>query len=426
MDRFCLGSCKRDMVQHGWVRTDDADLASFQRRKDELSTQEGCVLCGSRVVIPSQGRARVLEELHESHPGITQMKSLARSTVWWPRIDEDLEKKVRGCTACQENQNLHPPAPLHPWEWPACPWARVHIDYAGPFLGRMFLVVVDAYSKWLDVRTVPAATSNNTMKVLRSIFATHGLPEMIVSDNGSTFTSQEFRMFLKQNGVRHICSAPYHPASNGLVERAVQTLKRAMKKSATGDIETRLSRFLFHYRSTPHSTTGQTPAELLMGRRMRTQLDFMKPNLASHVRSNQGRQKAAHDTHSRERMFDPEQTVFVRECPNSAKWLPGTVVVSSGPVSYKVQLQDGRILHRHVDHIRARHGEGMSVNEQADSDTLPPPAPAEVLQDLTVDEPVAAVAQPPVPIDVPAAAPEPAPRRSARIHRPPDRLIYGL
>ena len=92
-------------------------------------------------------------------------------------------------------------------------------------MNKYFLLLVDAHSKWIEVRPVNNATSTITIDQLRSIFATHGLPEMLVTDNGTVFTSDEFNRFTKQNGIRHVRSAPYHPASNGLVERAVQTLE---------------------------------------------------------------------------------------------------------------------------------------------------------------------------------------------------------
>ena len=130
----------------------------------------------------------------------------------------------------------------------------------------MLLVAVDAHSKWIEVSVVNSATSAITIQKLRSMFATHGLPRVVVSDNGSVFTSNEFQEFMTKNGIHHIRTVPYHPASNGLAERAVQTLKEGLKKLSSGDLETRLFRFLFQYRITPHTTTGQSPAQLLLGR----------------------------------------------------------------------------------------------------------------------------------------------------------------
>ena len=294
-DRDPVLSTVRRMVWQGWRYNSDEKLRPFNRRQEELSVQGGCILWGSRVVIPQAGRALVMEELHQGHPGVARMKSLARSVVWWPGIDADLEGMVKGCHKCQANRKSPAVAPLHPWEWPTRPWARIHIDFAGPFLGKQFLVVVDAHSKWLEVVPVQNITSQTTISALRAIFATHGLPELLVSDNGASFTSTEFQEFMKRNGIRHVTSAPYHPASNGLAERSVQTFKDGLKKTTVGDLSTRLHRFLFQYRITPHSTTGISPAELLMGRRPRSHLDLLHPMVESQVWVNQSRQKAGHD-----------------------------------------------------------------------------------------------------------------------------------
>ncbi|XP_038634506.1 uncharacterized protein K02A2.6-like, partial [Scyliorhinus canicula] len=232
---------------------------------------------GARVIVPAQGRQAILTELHHEHPGMPKMKMLARSYVWWPGLDTDITALVRRCQECQQGQRVPPAVPLHPWEWPGRPWTRLHIDHAGPFMGSMFLVIVDAHSKWLDVHRVNTASTASAIEKLRASFATHGRPEVLGSDNGTEFTSGEFGKFLKENGVRHIKTAPYHPATNGLAERAVQTLKAGLKKQPAVSIDTKLSRWLFDYRTTPHSTTGIPPAELLMGRRLRTRLSLLFP-----------------------------------------------------------------------------------------------------------------------------------------------------
>ena len=93
-----------------------------------------------------------MDILHDGHPGITKMKQLARSIVWWPRIDAHIETKVKHCEQCAMLQKSPSPVPLHPWEWPNRPWTRIHGDYAGPFMGKMFLVLIDAHSKWMEVQ----------------------------------------------------------------------------------------------------------------------------------------------------------------------------------------------------------------------------------------------------------------------------------
>ena len=167
----------------------------------------------------------MLSELHAAHPGINRMKRLARSYVWWPGIDKDLEHLVHTCSTCQDHQNAPVSAPLQPWEYPGGPWKRILVDYAGPYKGEMLLVIVIAFSKSIEVAIMKETTSTATIRKLREMFAQHGLPDMLVSDNGTNFTSEEFADFMRANGVIHVKTAPCHPSSNGLAERAVQTVK---------------------------------------------------------------------------------------------------------------------------------------------------------------------------------------------------------
>ena len=156
-------------VLQGWPPVvEDAHLQPYFTRRNELSVQAGCLLWGSRVIVPPQGREEVMNILHDSHPGIVRMKGIARRYVWWPKMDSLLEERVKNCQVCQAHRKTPAPA-----------------------------------------------------EKLRTTFATHGLPEVLVSDNGSVFTSEDFKVFTRRNGIRHVTSAPYHPSSNGLVERAV-------------------------------------------------------------------------------------------------------------------------------------------------------------------------------------------------------------
>ena len=192
-------------------------------------------------------------------------------------MDAEIENLVKSCSVCQESRPSPPAAPLHSWEWPSEPWSRLHLDFAGPFLGHMFLVIVDAHSKWLDVHLMSSISSAATIEKLRIVFATHGLPRKVVTDNGPSFTSAEFREFMSYNGITHVTTAPYHPSSNGLAERAVQTFKLGVKRTEGNSVQERLSKFLLTYRITPHTSTGVSPAQLLMKRRLRSRLDRLSP-----------------------------------------------------------------------------------------------------------------------------------------------------
>ena len=113
------------------------------------------------------------------------MKSLTRMYVWWPELDKDIEESVHSCNECQLNQLNPPAAPLNPWGSPS--WARIHLDYAGPIEGHYLLIMIDTNSKWIEALPTQSTSSHATIELLRSIFAQFGLPETIVSDNGSFF-----------------------------------------------------------------------------------------------------------------------------------------------------------------------------------------------------------------------------------------------
>ena len=140
-----------------------------------------------------------------SHIGLVRMKIVARSYVWWTKLDKDIEQLVKSCSHCQAVQNLPPMAPLHPWIWPAEPWKRIHIDFASLFLGRSFLVVVDSYSKWPEIFQMKSTATAATVLQLRRLFSAYGLPEQLVSDNGPQFSSTEFTEFL--SGETHKISS---------------------------------------------------------------------------------------------------------------------------------------------------------------------------------------------------------------------------
>ncbi len=256
-----------DATSRGWGKQPPEGLGPYFTRRHELSIHQGCVMWGIRVVIPKKLQPQILSELHSGHQGVVRMKSLARSYTWWPGIDLDIEHLSRKCSGCQMIQNMPPAVPLHPWDWPERPWQRIHIDFAGPFMESMFLVIVDAHSKWPEVIRMKSTTAERTVEVVRSVFARYGVPEQLVTDNGPQFVAESFQQFLKANGIRHIRSAPYHPATNGLAERFVQTFKQALRamKGERGDISVKLARFLLQYRKTPHATTGESPAMLFLG-----------------------------------------------------------------------------------------------------------------------------------------------------------------
>ena len=176
------------ILREGWPECAPDSLAPYWQKRMELTLEGDFIMWGVRVLMPTKLQQRVLDELHFGHPGMVRMKGLARSFVWWPGIDKTVEETTKCCEACQITKNAPPKAYVYPWECPTTPWERIHVDFAGPFLGKMLLVVMDAHSKWPEVCIMTSTTTAKSITVLREIFSRSGLPKELVSDNALSGT----------------------------------------------------------------------------------------------------------------------------------------------------------------------------------------------------------------------------------------------
>ncbi|XP_026531512.1 uncharacterized protein K02A2.6-like, partial [Notechis scutatus] len=262
-----------------------------------------CVLWGDRVIIPERLQNKVLKLLHDGHPGIVRMKALARSYAWWPGMDGQIETWVVTCNKCQETDSAPPKAPPTEWETPRGPWSRIHIDFAGPTKGHTFLIIVDAYSNWLEVHKMKNTTTEAVVKKLNRLFATHSLPEVLVSDNGPQFTALAFEQYLADRGIRHALNI------------------------------------------TPNSTTNKSPAELLMGRRLRSHLDHLHPAYTP---------EKPLGSSSKCRTFKVGDPVFAKNFTGDPLWVPAKITQRTGPRSYRLETTDGRLWKRHIDQLHSR------------------------------------------------------------------------
>jgi len=416
------------MVQTGWGLKEDLDvsLQEYYAHRDEYTVEQQCLMRGIRVVIPSELQPKVLSELHSTHWGIVKMKSVARMHFWWPRLDQDIADIIAQCEECKQQKPNPSPQP-NAWVWPTSPWQRVHADFAGPFEGKMFLLVIDAHSKWLEVLPMTSTTGENCVKAFRSLFAAYGLPIELVTDNGPQFTSEVFEDYLKFCGVKHRLTAPYHPASNGEAERVVRTFKTMMKKNKQGDLNQRLANFLLSYRTTPHTTTQVTPAELFLGRRLRTRLDLLKPDLASTV--SQKKEKYVKTP----KAYDIGVTVKARDYRGREKWKDCVICDVLSPSTYKVVTNEGYIWKRHTDQLRENlfPTEETTVNKEDSSPVtmvtqsdIPQTVPERMNDSL--DNRVVCNETVTIPdscVDKPNVHKQATPRRSQRTIRKPVRLI---
>lgn len=354
-------------ILNGWPRDrkgSDPRLQPYLSRKLELTVVHGLVYWGHRVIVPAAAREQMLELLHETHQGASAMKAVARTSVWWPRLDGDIEQMASNCPSCVQSRPMPPAKP--PVNWPMTQeiWSRLHVDFAGPLNGMMILVVVDSHTKWIEAVTMSHATAEATITALREIFSRLGIPRTVVSDNGTQFTSDAFAQFLAGNNVKHLRTAPYHPQSNGLAERAVRTIKDGLKKLQVGSLPTRLARLLFNYRRTPQED-GHSPSQRLLGYQIRSRLDTCLPPPVAFPLSTQ---------EDSESTPGPGDSVWARNFGEGERWLPGTVKGTTGSRMVTIQT-DGGELQRHLDQVRPRQSPAK-VTEASSKQAASGPEPA--------------------------------------------------
>lgn len=331
--------------------------------KVEYSLHQGILMQGQRVVIPRTLQTYVLKQLLATHSGIVKMKAIARSIVYWKNIDQDIENVARSCKACASIQSNASKVPVHPWERATEVWQRIHIDYAGPIDGKQFLIIMDAYSKWLEVEIFTKAPTTVTLiETLKKIFARQGFPYILVSDNQSIFKSYNFSSFLHALGIAHRTTSPYSPSTNGQAERAVQIFKQklyAMKFERATDINDMVRAITFQYNTTPLAT-DKSPAELHLGRQLRTQLPLLRPFETDKTKL----LKAKSITIRTLRVGD---RVLSRNYVGPNKWKTGIIIEKLGHLIYNVKLDNGYTIKRHINQLKRCNI--IQIEEEIHNDT---------------------------------------------------------
>ncbi|UYV69248.1 K02A2.6-like [Cordylochernes scorpioides] len=260
-------------LEQGWPdkKKMSPALLSYWHVKDELGVQNGLLMRSCRLVIPASMKLEILDKLHAGHFGIIKTRLRARETVWWPGISEEIAETDRKCSVCiQEAVSKH--EPLIPTNFPTRPWQKIGMDLF-KFENKWYLVAIDYYSRFPEIIQLDRLTASVVVRSCKSIFARQGIPETVVSDNGTQFgAAREFANFARQYGFTHVTSSPRFPQSNGMAEAGVKIAKLILKKNQDPSLG------LLEYRSTPLEN-GYSPAELLMGRKLRTTLPIAPENL---------------------------------------------------------------------------------------------------------------------------------------------------
>ena len=376
-----------NMIHRGWPqrrRQTPVEIQEFWNYRDEMSEIDGVVMKGDRIVIPATLRSEMLARVHDNHLGIEKCRRRARDIIFWPQMNRQIDEMISKCDVCQEYQSSNPKEPMVESPLPSRPWELVATDLFH-WEQRDFLLVVDYYSRYVEVVKLDDIKSRTVVNHTKSIVARHGIPSVFRSDNGPQYSAQEYQQFSKEWKFEHQTSSPYYPKSNGLAEKAVQTVKMSLTKAKADGKDPYLS--LLEYRNTPIDDVG-SPAQLLMSRRLQSilpnTLSQLQPSVVDprkveeKLKKKQERQKKYYDVGSR--VLPSLQHGEMVRVQVGDQWKKATVKTQvTNPRSYNLKMPRREVRRNRV-HIRRQNGntatkepieDGISESRGDNETTLP-------------------------------------------------------
>jgi len=371
-----------------WHELKTPDAMPYRKVAHELSIADNDILMkDSRIVVPRELQQRTVNLAHEGHQGINKTKMLLREKVWFPGIDKMVYDKIQACLPCQSVVNKPVREPLKMTPLPSRPWSEVSVDFYGPLpQGQYLLVAIDDYSRFPEVEICSTTSARATIPLLDRIFATHGIPDVLRSDNGPPYQSSDFQQFMAHLGIRHRRVTPLWPEANGEVENFMKPLK---KVCATAQVEGKswkqaLYTFLRNYRATPHCSTLKCPAEVLYGRPIKTKLpeNAPKPTHDDTIRVSDDRAKSTMKANAERRRNIKNSDIDVGDkvLMRSSKKLKHSPVFDPNPF-YVINRKGSMIIARRGQEVKARDASHFKkvtiiqepvIDNQATDDDLDP------------------------------------------------------
>ena len=342
----------------GWPeKKSDMDRAviPYWHKRGHLSVGSKLLLYGSQIVVPKSMRKETLDKIHQGHQGIVRCRLRMKNSVWWPGSSTEIAQRVEKCAECakvatpRKEPLISSPTPEYPWQVVGSNLFELN--------GTIYLLVVDYLSRFPEVVKLSRSTSSSVIIAhLKSIFSRHGIPEVLRSDNGPQYASEEMNDFAKRHRFKLVTSSPRYPQSNGFIERMVKTVKQLFSQSDDHDLA------LLTYRSTPLPWCGHSPAELSMGRNVRTPLpqinDHLVPTWSYLPKARKDeelfkkKQKDSYDIRHRVKELPPlpdDTSVWVKSGDTP---VPGKVIAKSEePRSYVVKTPNGGTLRCNRCHL---------------------------------------------------------------------------
>ena len=333
-------------VLTGWPERRDecpVQIRDYWNYREEISLYNGLLFKSQRVIVPKAMRSEILSRIHSSHQGIVSCLRKAKDIVFWPGMNSEIKALVERCSVCAEFQAKNASQPMQTHQIPERPWSKIATDLF-TVSGKNYITVVDYFSDFVEVSELESTTSHAVIQELKEQFSRHGIPDIVVSDNGPQFSSQEFDEFSLTWEFSHVTSSPHHPKSNGKAESSVKAVKQLFKKAERDGKDPWLA--LLDYRNTPTEGINASPAQRLMSRRTRTLLptasSLLRPEVCtqSTEKLELKRQKAKfyYDRHAKQLPeLEIGQEVRIQPLRKNQTWKEATCIERLSDRSYVVK-----------------------------------------------------------------------------------------
>lgn len=343
-----------DYVMNGWPAKVNTEIMPYFLKRKNISTEDRCLYYLNRVIIPEDLRKRVLKRLHECHTGIVRMKMMARSYVWWPMIDQDIENYVGNCLSCQQSQPVSRKPTTTSWPKTNFPFERIHIDFF-EFGAKHVLLISDAHTKYCEAYEMYSTNAISVIDKMIRFFCVFGLPTELVSDNGPPFKSKKFMDFLIDHKIKHTPAPPFHPQSNGQAENAVKTIKQCFFKFVTDlegslTLKEKIQKFVIYHNNSPSTTTGNSPSGIIFAFKPKTLLDLINIRFKETI-DQSGNMNGLNNSFKKFEFEVGQNVMYLNHFKSHVHWIPAKVIKRVSMCTYLIEVY-GNIRFVHENQLK--------------------------------------------------------------------------
>jgi hypothetical protein len=328
--------------------------------RDELAVQDGILMRGDRVIIPRAMRPELKKQIHAGHLGINSCLRRAKDILYWPGMSAEIRQYIETCGTCATYQDKQPQQDQVIMSIPPLPWQRIGVDIAS-FGGKEYLIIVDYHSNFFEFDLLPDLHATTVIMKIKMQLARHGIPECLVSDNGTQFTAQVFKDFMRQWNITHETISPGNSKANGAAESAVKIFKRIVRKCKASNEDPFLG--FLNLRNTPTAGMTTSPAQRLMGRQTRALMPVSDSKLEHREIDSKGEAMKKEDKRVREGKYSGKEFSMLKVGENvriqpyskdTREWKEGKIEKQITSRSYQVKTSDGKSLRRNRQHLREK------------------------------------------------------------------------